>query len=50
VLLKARDGVRLAAVLREHIRGKKALIVASYGSSTVERAADQGTGGDAASR
>jgi DNA-binding GntR family transcriptional regulator len=29
--LRARDGARLAAVLREHIRGKKALIMASYG-------------------
>jgi DNA-binding GntR family transcriptional regulator len=29
--LRARDGARLGAVLREHIRGKKALIMASYG-------------------
>jgi DNA-binding GntR family transcriptional regulator len=30
-LLKARDGERLARVLREHIRGKKPLILATYG-------------------
>jgi DNA-binding GntR family transcriptional regulator len=30
-LLKKRDGERLAVVLREHIRGKKPLILASYG-------------------
>ena len=33
-LLKARDGERLARVLREHIRGKKPLILATYGSKT----------------
>ena len=43
-LLKARDGVRLASVLREHIRGKKALIVASYGSPTADGVADRATG------
>ncbi len=30
-LLKNRDGERLARVLREHIRGKKPLILATYG-------------------
>ena len=30
-LLKARDGERLARALREHIRGKKPLILATYG-------------------
>jgi DNA-binding GntR family transcriptional regulator len=30
-LLKERDGERLGRVLREHIRGKKSLILASYG-------------------
>jgi DNA-binding GntR family transcriptional regulator len=43
-LLEARDGVRLASVLREHIRGKKALIVASYGSPTADGVADRATG------
>ncbi len=32
-LLRARDGERLAVVLREHIRGKKPLILATYGSN-----------------
>ncbi len=31
-LLNARDGERLASVMRAHIRGKKAVILASYGS------------------
>lgn len=30
-LLKERDGERLGRVLREHIRGKKPLIIATYG-------------------
>jgi DNA-binding GntR family transcriptional regulator len=30
-LLRARDGEHLARVLREHIRGKKPLILATYG-------------------
>jgi DNA-binding GntR family transcriptional regulator len=30
-LLRARDGERLAAVMREHIRGKKPVIAAAYG-------------------
>jgi DNA-binding GntR family transcriptional regulator len=30
-LLKARDGARLAVVIREHIRGKKPVILAAYG-------------------
>jgi DNA-binding GntR family transcriptional regulator len=35
-LLKNRDGARLGSVLREHIRGKTALIVASYGSPAAD--------------
>ena len=30
-LLKKRDGNRLALLLREHLRGKKPVILAAYG-------------------
>ena len=33
VLLRARDGAGLAVLMREHIRGKKPVIVANYGSA-----------------